>query len=65
MIKAKRWRRRLTDPVVYVAASTLMHAAGALSPAAQYRLASLAATLLWRSGPNRRRVVNAVRLSAE
>ncbi len=57
MIKAKRWRRRLTDPAVYLAASAFIHSAGALSPSARERLAGLVAALWWRTGRQQRRTV--------
>jgi KDO2-lipid IV(A) lauroyltransferase len=57
MISAKRWRRKLTDPAVYLAASSFIHAAGALSPAARQRLAGLAGALWWRTSRQQRRTV--------
>jgi lauroyl/myristoyl acyltransferase len=57
MIKVKRWRRRLTDPAVYLAASALVHTAGALPPAARQRLAALAGALWWRTDRRQRRTV--------
>jgi lauroyl/myristoyl acyltransferase len=57
MIRAKRWRRRLTDPAVYLAAGALIHTAGALSPAARQRLARLVGALWWRTDRRQQRTV--------
>jgi Kdo2-lipid IVA lauroyltransferase/acyltransferase len=57
MTRVKRWRRRLTDPAVYLTVSAAVHAAGMLSPAARRQLAALAGSLWWWSGSQRRRTV--------
>jgi len=43
--------------MVYLAASALVHTAGALSASGRRRLAGVAGSLLWRSSPERRQVV--------